>query len=503
MLSKSEFREYLYDIPPQQFEELVAEVWRLSGWSANTTNFSGDAGIDVVATKHSPFAQKQLIQVKRYGPDTSVGSPEIQQYASLKNQEENVDSVVVVTSGEFSTSARTLADKLNVKLVDNSGLYSMVDDEDLSEIVGSYFPSRATSEDNVVGPTDEQHTGNDVSTQPTSGTLNPFGSESIRSVSKRWDIEVGELQRVAPTIDDDIIYIGSRDKHLYALETGAGIEQWTAYIGSGVCASPVVNEGVIFLGCVDGVYSLTMEGEGQWAAECDSKAVAVDIIGEAVFAQDYSRNVYAFDPETGEERWQFKPSQKDPDAIYVGGITATPDSVYVAGGEDCTLYAVDPNDGTLQWSAKAEGHLHTAPAVGDSSVYMGDWEGNLYALDLDTGTEHWKYDCRHCINASPVISGDSVYFGSHNRKIYSLSRSDGAKEWSMGTGARINAAPFVDDDTVYTGSYDGKLYAVDAEQGYEIWEYNSDVSEVTSVLVQDGIVYGSTFKGTVFSLEQN
>lgn len=45
----------------------------------------GDRGIDVVATRGQ---QKQLIQAKRYRPNTTVGSPEVQQYAALRLQEE-------------------------------------------------------------------------------------------------------------------------------------------------------------------------------------------------------------------------------------------------------------------------------------------------------------------------------------------------------------------------------------------------------------------------------
>lgn len=39
--------------------------------------------MDGRATKPDPYEQKLLLQAKRYGPGTTVGSPEIQQYASL------------------------------------------------------------------------------------------------------------------------------------------------------------------------------------------------------------------------------------------------------------------------------------------------------------------------------------------------------------------------------------------------------------------------------------
>ena len=59
----------------------------------------GDRGIDAVATNGE---EKQLIQAKRYRPNTAVRSPEVQQYANLRLQKENVDQVTIVTPGEFS-----------------------------------------------------------------------------------------------------------------------------------------------------------------------------------------------------------------------------------------------------------------------------------------------------------------------------------------------------------------------------------------------------------------
>ncbi|PGF17246.1 hypothetical protein CP556_14825 [Natrinema sp. CBA1119] len=69
---------------------------------------SNDKGIDVRvrAKKTTPYNQKALIQAKRYGEGNKVGSPAIQQYSSLKHQEDNVDKVVVVTTSSYSRNAK-------------------------------------------------------------------------------------------------------------------------------------------------------------------------------------------------------------------------------------------------------------------------------------------------------------------------------------------------------------------------------------------------------------
>lgn len=98
-----------------------------------------DAGIDVVATKEMPYPQKKVIQAKRYGENTTVGGPDIQQYASLKQQVEGADSVIVVTTSEFTSSAQKRARDLNVKLVDGDRLAQLIDEHDAWDLVTKYI----------------------------------------------------------------------------------------------------------------------------------------------------------------------------------------------------------------------------------------------------------------------------------------------------------------------------------------------------------------------------
>lgn len=111
---------------PYEFEHAIAKVWEEMGWHTEVSQQSSDRGIDIVATRSDPVARKELIQAKRYGPETSVGGPEIQQYASLRQQVPDADSVVVVTTGHFTNSAEELATQMNVKLIDGSELVTLV-----------------------------------------------------------------------------------------------------------------------------------------------------------------------------------------------------------------------------------------------------------------------------------------------------------------------------------------------------------------------------------------
>lgn len=134
--SKTYLRRRLQQMDPYAFEQFVADVWTELGWNTRTVGEPGDRGIDVIATDGE---DKQLIQAKRYGPNTTVGSPEVQQYASLRLQEENVKQVTIVTTGEFSRQAEDLAPELDVILVDGENLLGILDEIEAYEVFVEHF----------------------------------------------------------------------------------------------------------------------------------------------------------------------------------------------------------------------------------------------------------------------------------------------------------------------------------------------------------------------------
>lgn len=125
----------LQRLDPRRFEELVAELWRADGWDVEVMPPGPDDGIDAIATRAEPFNQKQVIQAKRYSDTNPITGPQIQQYASLKQQVKGADIVVVVTTGRFTDSAVARAHELNVKLIDGEDLEQMVREASVSEDV--------------------------------------------------------------------------------------------------------------------------------------------------------------------------------------------------------------------------------------------------------------------------------------------------------------------------------------------------------------------------------
>lgn len=141
------YHERLRQLEPYEFERFVADLWSLQGWETTISQQSVDRGVDVVATKDQPIEQKHILQVKRYSDGNTVGSQAIQQYSSLRQQEPGTDTVVIITTSEFTRQARELADQLNVKLVNGSELSRLISQVNAETLLSEYLDEcRTTSQ---------------------------------------------------------------------------------------------------------------------------------------------------------------------------------------------------------------------------------------------------------------------------------------------------------------------------------------------------------------------
>jgi len=136
-------REDLESIDPYDFEQLVADVWEAKGYDTTVRSKSGDEGIDVEAEK---TGYKEVIQAKRYNISNKLGSEDIRFYATLYQQEPEANSVVIVTSSEFTDEGRVLADKLKVDTFNGDELISEIQEYNV-ELTSVFNQEQSNSTD--------------------------------------------------------------------------------------------------------------------------------------------------------------------------------------------------------------------------------------------------------------------------------------------------------------------------------------------------------------------
>jgi|GEM_PF-3848572 len=137
-ISDTEILARMQQLTGPEFEHFIAKLWDRRGFDTAVTATSGDRGIDVIAEREVPYPEKTLIQTKRYSDGNKVKSREIQQYHSIRDQRDNVDKVIVVTTSRFSGPAVELAEDLNVKYINGNSLADMIREMGAEDLVKEY-----------------------------------------------------------------------------------------------------------------------------------------------------------------------------------------------------------------------------------------------------------------------------------------------------------------------------------------------------------------------------
>lgn len=292
--------------------------------------------------------------------------------------------------------------------------------------------------------------------------------------------------------------------------------RWTLETGGDIWGSPVVSDGLVYVGSADGyLYALdSRTGMIEWRYQTDHRIEGTPAVDRStVYVGSYDKNVYALDAETGEKRWSY-----EADGLVRGSPTVVDGSVYIGVGcfnLACSWYAdeedapeigqlcsLDRSTGELNWRFEAEGEVVSTPAVHAGTVYVGSSDSCVYALDADSGEREWKYEAEDWIWSSPTVAFGTVFFGDFDADVYAVDAETGTEVWTFDTlGAYISGSTAVDEDTVYVGvvpaNYpqsaqrnDAEVFALDRRTGDERWSYETDVLEIgSSPAVTDDRVY--------------
>jgi outer membrane protein assembly factor BamB len=264
-------------------------------------------------------------------------------------------------------------------------------------------------------------------------------------------------------VAEDVIYIGSQEAKLLALNKEDGAVRWSFPADKdkdkalkGIYGSPAVTEGLVFVG-------------------------------------GYNGTLYALNTTTQLKEWEF------PTGDPIVGSPIVVEETVIVGSSDGNLYALDTAQGFEKWRFQTGGKIWSTPVVYEDAVYFGSLDHNVYAVtltdrgNLSEGQEMWRFPTNGAVASTPLIMDGRVYIGSFDRRFYALDAASGAEVW---------AAPFKaeswfwtravsDVDTIYVGSLDGNLYALDANTGVPRWpfpfETNAPIVSAPAV-VSEGVL---------------
>lgn len=349
---------------------------------------------------------------------------------------------------------------------------------------------------------------------------------------QRWVFDSKARITSSPAVANGVVYFGSYDGSFYAVDAKTGTAKWTFATGGErrfaakrlhgatpaaetmpdpfdfYLSSPVVVNGLVYFGSGDGnVYALdAASGALKWKVQTGDVVHASPAVADGlVFVGSWDSYFYALDAKTGAQRWRFKTGE---DAVIhnqvgIQSSAAVVDGIVYFGCRDSKFYAVDAKSGQQVWAFDNKGSwVITSPAVRGGRVYFATSDtGLLHVLDAKSGAPVTKLDfSRWPMFSSPALVGDTLFIGSHAGKVLAidlkaqslaatfqteasklngpaLTKPDGTPNYAaafrsgfyddmvsgvqrmMSVGA-VLSSPVVADGVIYFGSTDGNLYAV-------------------------------------------
>jgi outer membrane protein assembly factor BamB len=75
---------------------------------------------------------------------------------------------------------------------------------------------------------------------------------AVTGLVKKWSFPTGGEVESSPAVANGIVYFGSTDTHLYAVDATTGALVWRLDPGDAIVSSPTVSDGVVYLGTMGG-----------------------------------------------------------------------------------------------------------------------------------------------------------------------------------------------------------------------------------------------------------
>ncbi len=209
-----------------------------------------------------------------------------------------------------------------------------------------------------------------------------------------------------------------------------------------------------------------------------------------------SRNAvssHAVDAESLSEAWGYDNESK---GQILFSTPAVGEGVVVFVTDRGWITALDKRTGDETWSVRIGNTNRSSPTIEEGVVYLsGGNDGHVYALELSTGRVLWSVDVGSpAIYESPLYDNGTVYVSSglsDDAAVTALDAETGSVQWQQSLGAPSYFGGSIGEGLLYIGSYDNRtLRALSLEDGEEVWQITLDNQGFASRPVyEDGYLY--------------
>ncbi|HUO28809.1 MAG TPA: PQQ-binding-like beta-propeller repeat protein [Bryobacteraceae bacterium] len=270
----------------------------------------------------------------------------------------------------------------------------------------------------------------------------------------------------SPAVSNGIVYFGSGDHHVYALDAATGALRWKGETGDVVHSSPAIAGGNLIIGSWDSfVYAMdaaTFKFKWRFQGGLDPQTgnqqgfqASPAVANGVVYIGCRDSNVYALDLATGEKKWAFNNQGSwvlNSAAVYDG-------KVYFGTSDSGLFHELDAATGAKLFTIDGKFPYYASPAIANGALFLGTFGGRLLAYDLKTHAPLWAFQTEASKKNAPAFSkpDGSIDFS----KLISFPFYDDMvlAVHKMYTAGAFLSSPAIAGNTLFIGSADGAVYA--------------------------------------------
>lgn len=311
-------------------------------------------------------------------------------------------------------------------------------------------------------------------------------------LSLLWNFKTNDAIKASPVVCNGVIVIGSVDGNVYGI-TLEGTLKWKVNTGNGIEAPAMINNDIAYIGNLDGrvlaielatgktLWSYSTEGQimgapnfmrlgdGETGRRGEGSSSADDTAGEGIVViGSYDYYLHGIDAKTGVGLWKYEADN------FINGAAAIYEGVAIFGGCDGLLHQVNVKDGTLKSRQEVATYVAGSVAVDNWFTYVGDYDGKFTCLDLKNGKVLWIYKNEETdlpFIASPSVSADKVFIGSRDKFVYAFNKKTGRLEWKVNTLGRVDASPVLVNKELLVATMRGDIMLLNEKDGSTNWSY--------------------------------
>lgn len=316
----------------------------------------------------------------------------------------------------------------------------------------------------------------------------------------RWVFKSEDEIRCSPTSYKGIVFTGSYDTNVWAINQDTGELRWKYATGGGIASSPVVDgfTKLVMFGSEDYTFYAVdiVSGQIMWTYGTNDRIRSSPTIAqEHVFFGSDDGHLYALVTGNGRFMWEYDMGAPIRSKPYVS------EEQIIVGSESGELVAVGLS-GTRKWTYRLKKPLTAAPFVDEPEqiCYVGCFDGYMYSFDAATGYSLWRFRTNGPIVSSVVLDKGILYFGSTDSFFYAVNAENAKEKWRFNTEKPIVGSPIMHGDYLYFGDTGGTFYCVESKNGKETWRFKAGGPITSAAHIAEDFIFVGSMDHTLYAL---